>query len=568
MNNEMTFKVAPTMSAPTTAITLVEPERLTDGSKCEANINVGLFFDGTNNNREIDAPDLKHSNVARLNAAYWDQPTKGYFQAYIPGVGTPFPGIRETGRSWLGNGFGIGCEHRVLFALLFLFNALHMSAHDGAPMLTDAQVAALCCNSFVHVSGDDPDSVVLGRLGQTHGLLIPLSGPGRRVTILKDLARRLEAGLVEGRPHIMECLIDVFGFSRGAAEARVFCSWLDEILVDRKLAGVIVHFRFVGLMDTVASAGFVSSVGAAATGADGGHSGWAESHYLRIPSSVHNCVHMIAGHELRKNFPLDTVTVGGELPAHCQEFVYPGAHSDVGGGYAPGDLGIAFDPDKPTADAQKLAQIPLNHMLECAIAAGSPMKKDRARDPTSNYDPFAIAPSVQKAYNDFIACSMLTPRTVHEWLQPYLNWRWQARLGYTRVNHVGKASEKDRALLIKYNDQLIADAAFLDNPTKPPGMLKRVTMPVQAAIQLLHAERARLFEDEARTVLAIAKGAPATDGRLSQLFNLYVHDALAGFDQNLFELSGYWRYRRGYLGDEKRLVVENDTAAGTNRAAA
>lgn len=568
MNKEMHFKVAPTMTAPIAAIMRVEPKLLTDCSKCEGNINVGLFFDGTNNNRDADKEQLKHSNVARLFDAYLEKPGKGYFRGYIPGVGTAFPEIREDGESGLGSGFGIGCEQRVLFALLYVFNAVYRSAHEGELLLDEDQIAALCCNSFVQWSEDDADSVVLGRLGLSHGLRMPLNGKGMRVKILKDLARRLQAALVKGRPYIKECFIDVFGFSRGAAEARVFCRWLDDILTDGKLAGVIVHFRFVGLIDTVASAGFFSGVAAAATGADGGHSGWAESRYLSIPASVHNCVHMIAAHELRKNFPLDTITVEGKLPPHCQEFIYPGTHSDVGGGYAPGDLGIAFDPNKQTADAQKLAQIPLNHLLECAIAAGAPMNKERAKYKLRRYDPFALSPLVQKAYDDFVTCSTLKPRPVHEWLQPYLNWRWEVRKSYSSLKHVREAGQEDRELLLEYNAKLVADAAFLDKPPKPPGILKTMLWPAFAALKHADAVRARLFEVEARTVLAIAKAAPPTEARLHTLFDLFVHDALAGFDHHQLELSGYWRYRRGYLGDEKRLVVETDAPADSARAAA
>jgi hypothetical protein len=58
---------------------------------------------------------------------------------------------------------------------------------------------------------------------------------------------------------------------------------------------------------------------------------------------------------------------------------------------------------------------------------------------------------------------------VHEWLQPYLNWRWQVRMNYDRVHHVDKAPRKDRALLVNYNDKLVADAAFLDRTAQPPG---------------------------------------------------------------------------------------------------
>lgn len=571
MSNEMNFTVAPTMKAPTAAITRVEPKLLTDCNKCEGNINVGVFFDGTNNNRDFDKPKLQDSNVVRLFEAYWNNFPKGYMPRYIPGVGTAFPEIREKGTSGiLGNGFGIGCEQRVLFGLLHVFNAIYMNAFGGAQFLNSQQVSALCCNSLVQSSADDADCITLGRIGLSHGLMLPPIGPGRRVMILKDLAKRLEAALVKGRPHVKECFIDVFGFSRGAAEARVFCSWLDEILTDGKLAGVTVHFRFLGLMDTVASAGFVSSVGAALTGGDGGHSGWAEARYLRIPASVQNCVHMVAAHELRKNFPLDTLINGGKMPPHCQEFVYPGAHSDVGGGYAPGELGISFDSDKYVADAKKLSQIPLNHMLACAIAAGAPLNKERARIPQTNYDPFALSPLVQKAYDDFVTYSTLKPRQVHEWLQPYLNWRWQVRMNFAILNHVRNAYYKDRALLVEYNDRLIAEAeALIDRPKAPrfDQMLKPATLLMDMVYNIRH-QQPREFDEEARRVLAIAKAAPPTDDRLHQLFDLFVHDSLAGFNQHAVESTGYWRYRKGFLGDEKHLIVEADAPPGTDTVVA
>lgn len=569
MNKETNFVVAPTLTAPTAAITRVEPKLLTDCSKCEGNINVGVFFDGTNNNRDADKPKLKHTNVVRLFETYLEKPGLGYFRAYIPGVGTRFPDIREQGESMFGNGFGIGCEERVLFGLLYIFNAIHRSAFDNQAFLSDAQVTALCCNNSVPWSEDNPDSVALGKLGLFNGLRLPtITGDGMRVKILKKLAEGLQVALVKGRPIIKECFIDVVGFSRGAAQARVFCSWLDEILTDGKLAGVMVHFRFLGLMDTVASAGVVSSVGAGLTGGDGGHSGWAEARYLHIPTSVRNCVHMVAVHELRKNFPLDTLTVDGKLPAHCQEFMYPGAHSDVGGGYAPGDLGIAFGADPREADAHKVAQIPLNHMFECATAAGAPLNKERAKDKLLKYDPFALAPAVQKAYNDFMACSTLRPRPVHEWLQHYLNWRWQHRLSYASLTQLQKANVKDRALLLKYNAQLVADAAYLTNPPKSPGVLDMLLTPKRAFTQGIDAAKGRLFEDEARSILVIAKSAPPSDARLHTMFDLYVHDSLAGFDHNSIEMSGYWRYRRGFIGSEKRLLVENDGPSNADVAAA
>ncbi|KAG1085887.1 hypothetical protein G6F57_019154 [Rhizopus arrhizus] len=63
-----------------------------------------------------------------------------------------------------------------------------------------------------------------------------------------------------------------------------------------------------------------------------GHGGWATAEDLRIPADVRRCVHMVAAHEVRGSFPVDLVD-----GANCEQIIYPGVHSDVGGGYTPGN---------------------------------------------------------------------------------------------------------------------------------------------------------------------------------------------------------------------------------------
>ncbi|MCE1208761.1 MAG: DUF2235 domain-containing protein, partial [Spirochaetia bacterium] len=91
----------------------------------------------------------------------------------------------------------------------------------------------------------------------------------------------------------------------------------------------------------------VASVGAANlsdTGVLAGHQGWADN-TLEIHPAVEQCVHFVAGHEVRACFPLDSVRVKSEYPANAMEVMHPGAHSDVGGGYAPSALGVSPSQD-------------------------------------------------------------------------------------------------------------------------------------------------------------------------------------------------------------------------------
>lgn len=331
--------VSPTRNSPTNGVTRVMPMHECDFKKCQVQANVGLFFDGTNNNKDRDRPKYADTNVVRLHSAYLDDPFTGYIPVYVPGVGTKFPEIGETEESDLGAGCALGCEGRVIYGLLSVFNAIHYRCFNS-DLFNENTVLALCRNSLNVIDGDDREN--LSKFGIHSGLLqMNIGSNNIRREFLMLQAGNLEAKLKAGKPRVVECFLDVFGFSRGAAEARVFCNWLNELLVGGRLAGVPLRFRFLGIFDTVASAGFWSGLSTLATNSTGGHGAWASVDALRIPSSVQNCVHMVAMHELRRNFPLDEIGVGGKLQPGWIQHAYPGAHSDVGGGYRPGELGIA-----------------------------------------------------------------------------------------------------------------------------------------------------------------------------------------------------------------------------------
>jgi len=541
---------------------MVVPQHQLDFGKCEENMHVGIFFDGTNNNRDIDKPNHGHSNIVRLSDAYPDVPKDGLYRIYIAGVGTPFTEIGEAGHSTFGNGFGLGCESRIIFGLLAVFNSIHRRAF-GELLFDEDQVKALCRNG----PGEplESDQKPLEALGIKYGLLMPDVAQGyRRQDFLEKQSKLLEKKLAaHGKPDVKECFVDVFGFSRGAAQARVFCQWLDQLLSGGKIAGVTIRLRFVGLMDTVASAGILSGIFGAITNNTDGHNGWAIPKNLLIPASVENCVHMVAMHELRKNFPLDELGVNGVLPPHCQEFAYPGAHSDVGGGYLPGELGISVGKTPAESDALKLAQIPLNHMLACAIAAGVPLDKKRALDLTTGYDPFAIDPRVEQAYSNFLTASTMAPRQMHNWLQPYLTWRWQICKSYEQLHQVQKANAEDRKLLIDANKKLVRDAeliAFKGDVSLSQRFLDFVKGNPGASLKEHEYRQSELssLDPEAPAIVDIAQKAPPTVEPLAVLFDDYIHDSYAGFTKSLVEPTGYWRYRKGFRGNGEVTIVRND----------
>ena len=542
--------VSATKSAPTNGIKRVIPEHDCDFKKCQVATNIGIFFDGTNNNKERDQPNFADTNIVRLHSTYHDDPFTGYHAIYIPGVGTKFPKIGETDDSKLGAGCAFGCEGRVIFGLLSVINAIHYRRFNN-DLFDQRTVLAMCRNSANVYDNGDRDH--LAKFGIHSGLLqMSVGSKTIRRELLTQQASYLEAKLKEGKPRVVECFVDMFGFSRGAAQARVFCHWLDELLVTGRLAGVPLRFRFVGLFDTVASAGFWSGMSALVTNSTGGHGAWASAEALRLPASVQNCVHMIAMHELRRNYPLDEIGAGGKLQPGWVQHAYPGAHSDVGGGYRPGELGLSVGDD-----SMKLSQIPLNHMLDCAVAAGVPLKRPQPQPGT--HDPFAIHPDLAKAYADFVAHATPAPRPIYEWLQPYLNWRWQIRDRFDTTTQVKRAETTEREHLIAWNDRLINDAAAM---TRSAAMsLSQRTFAVLKDVLYTGARRdlatTSKLEPEARAVLALAQRAKPTPPSFAALFDGYVHDSLAGFNLPECELAGYWRYRRVFLGDDDYAVAAN-----------
>lgn len=129
-----------------------------------------------------------------------------------------------------------------------------------------------------------------------------------------------------------EVVMDVFGFSRGAAAARYFVNcfrqgyveyWKNFTSLQRASVpkGRRVRFRFIGVFDTVAAIGLGTNK---RNGPVNVHMATAQANRIH---------HLTATHEYRENFRLNHTQPGGGTTQ-----ALPGAHSDVGGGYrTPGD---------------------------------------------------------------------------------------------------------------------------------------------------------------------------------------------------------------------------------------
>jgi hypothetical protein len=344
---------------------------------CQQRITLSIFFDGTGNNLDADTHTEEHSNVARLFRAHpLDDDKRLVYARYVPGLGTYFKDIGDPGGTGTGRGAGAYGQERLDWA----FKELGV--------------------------------------------------------ILRDA----EAQASNNKNQIMEVRLAVFGFSRGATSARAFCRELQKACVGTRgnykvragalgrsgialKGGYPIDVYFLGIFDTVASVGVPLAAnniaaarrnentwrGAGGVGADNltglafgepgadpspgfadGHADWADG--LHVADVVSQCLHVVAGHEIRNSFPLDSALHGMSYPPGVSEMVCPGVHSDVGGGYRQGEGGRNA----------MLSRLPLRVMLNAAVKAGVPLLSLTQLSSASfdNQRDFALDEAGAKGYDE------------------------------------------------------------------------------------------------------------------------------------------------------------------------
>ncbi|OAE08457.1 DUF2235 domain-containing protein [Pantoea sp. OXWO6B1] len=378
---------------------------------CCKTLHISLFFDGTGNNLNNDLllSDPKHpTNIARLFRATIGDGTAGgvsdtsrmpldsasdsggkYFKFYIPGVGTPFPEVNDPDYSTMGLVGATKGEERINWALLRIIDVLKFTA-------TEEWLSTAESRQSISKMGTSWNRLWSGG---SHNRYEEFS------RLLNELAPQLKPLLTQpepGKPKLLGIKLYVYGFSRGAAAARTFVRWLSELLPPPKAEGenppqclqigemqLPVSVEFLGLLDTVASVGIAHVVPVAE-----GHMSWADD-TMELPDDktygglIKKCVHLVSGHEQRLCFPLDSVRRSdGKYPSCATEVVYPGMHSDIGGGYPPGDQGKA----NAEHDGLFLSQIILQDLYSSAFGIGAPLKVPQDVLPESSTDNWRIMP--------------------------------------------------------------------------------------------------------------------------------------------------------------------------------
>ena len=311
---------------------------------CSDVIHISVFFDGTGNNKDVDEGDQKWSNPARIWRSarlFADQAGTNAYPIYVSGVGTPFNGKPL----WFGDAARMTVEDAALGGATGAGGTRRLDF--GAQQINDALKNALLNNA----------KTLGGKVAQ-------YADAGK-----KQSFSEVSQALAKHRL-IRQINVSIFGFSRGAALARAFCNqWLWQCSEDHgKLSyeGVPIRFCFLGLFDTVASFGLPSAnasnwlIGGGFKGRD-----------LVVDHRVERCVHYVAAHELRFSFPVDLIRRNGKLEGDWVERVYPGVHSDVGGGYPPLKINGKAQANRNNQGLDNnYARIPMRDMMTEASVVG------------------------------------------------------------------------------------------------------------------------------------------------------------------------------------------------------
>ena len=258
-------------------VQILRPEK---PKQTEVAVRIGVFFDGTGNNRENDIPRGTDTNIARLFELY----------QVNPGEETVNP----------------------------------VGQLDGMDLYTH--------RFYQHGVG-----TITGKKNNDLAMGTGAGGVSRIEKAMSDIENFLLNFSDREGPRI----VDVFGFSRGAALARDFVNRVNE-----RLSRQGVRVGFVGLFDTVSSFGIpgndidIRSDSPLLTPVLGGLAAAAATGSFNFdlgPESALKVVHLVAGNEYRSNFPLQSLRPGpGRMPpGNIEEIAVPGAHADVGGGYGP-----------------------------------------------------------------------------------------------------------------------------------------------------------------------------------------------------------------------------------------
>jgi len=310
-----------------------------------------------------------------------------------------------------------------------------------------------------------------------------------------------------------------------------FCHLFDRLLKGSKLAGIPADIRFLGLFDVVASVGGSASV-ALTLPLPGalfdGHWSWANDVDEPLPGCVANGLHLIAAHELRMNFPAT------RIEGAMREVYIPGVHSNVGGGYGPGEQGRSLG-----GQGKLLSQIPLAFMYKAALDAGVPLLPFSELEAHDKVD-FKIDHELAQAWEAYTGALDGQGSLLKKHMELYYRWRAMRLNTLENTASFKAASTQSQQDMREANTMLTGDLEAMryrrSNPYrtthKEDGQGPAYGSNDALRINQWHLIRANnhtALDDWERFALAIFDKPEPLPSAVAAFFDNYVHDSFAGF---------------------------------------
>ncbi len=478
---------------------------------CQQRLKLSFYFDGTGNNRIADQPTWEHSNVARLyNARRNDVPEEGIYSFYVEGLGTYFGDIGDPGEADpMGKGFGKRGEARLQWALGKLqerrASATKLIAIDIAVFgfSRGAALARAFANRVQKLC--EPEGAHWVLKGTAIGVDIYFMGLWDTVAsvgALKSLNNQTKVSLaVSGVAATFD--------RRIPPSQRMRERDLRFIAYGAPGADPAAAFGILGKFDDPDSQHTVLMW------ADG-HMDWGAE--MAIPPIVSKGVHMMAGHEIRNSFPADSVRTGRAIPNAFlgTEWVYPGVHSDVGGGYRPGEGGRAL------LQGQQLSLISLRAMYSEARSAGVPQRDlfdpaiNRqirldfamaiASDPEENHAAAREYAQLHARFTSYMNYCGRGPHSLGGWFLAHMKAYYAWRFWNIKKNRVSRATNQptvDEAAVKPLEQRSIDEDKAL------AAQIEREENSVEVQQARTSTQRARVKDHQARQRLMLAQQSPA-----------------------------------------------------------
>lgn len=359
---------------------------------CSRTWHIGFFFDGVGRNIELDAPQHRLSNVARLYRAFPDRdkntPEDSYDVFYYSGLGTPFNDELSTKLHAAMDGsldklkdeaIGIPKDAAEDAGKELLSSSWYeildkqwkklLNPTEWGKIASDA-TRKIAIKVGIEATPWLRDSKLMSEIFVT--------GVDTRLAAARqDFEVTYKKNSELSPLPIKSISISVFGFDLGATLARKF---IDDLLNDicqkeqqkdssakYTYETIPVNIIFAGFFDCSRHTPASSNNGMDYFAALAGVTGKTISPFLGekaidqdtpLPSAIRNALHLVAAHERRPWRGIYALGKQGKWP----ELLLPGSSEDIGGGLLP-------DEQKPSAE---LCRVALHQMYRCAYMAGVP----------------------------------------------------------------------------------------------------------------------------------------------------------------------------------------------------